>query len=230
MPATPDGPAKCATATSEKATRAGASRAKRGPYRKTRETQERILAAAMEVFASQGYRASSLREIGDRCGLDQSSILYHFPSKEELMFAVMQERDRRETEQFLALEHLSPSDAASDVAAAFLRLAVAGAQTPGVIELYTVMAAESVTEDHPLADYMRQRADRIRAGLVQWFEYLAEHDQLRHGVEPRDAATNFLALWEGLQLHWLMDRPQIDVPSSLAAYLRLVIRDFEPAP
>lgn len=226
MPAMSERSAAPARAVVGGSPRAGAPRAKRGPYRKTRETRARILAASMDVFAAQGYRGSSLREIGDRCGLDQSTILYHFPSKEELVLAVMQERDRRETEELAALAQLSPSDAASDVAAAFLRLAAATAQTPGVVELYTVMAAESVTEEHPLADYMRQRAERVRAGLLQWFDYLADHDRLREGVDAQVAATTFLALWEGLQLHWLMDRPAVDIPSALSAYLELVIRDF----
>jgi AcrR family transcriptional regulator len=48
-------------------------------------TPERILEVAEEMFASQGYRAVSLRSIMRECGVNIAAIHYHFGSKEALL-------------------------------------------------------------------------------------------------------------------------------------------------
>ena len=53
------------------------------------DTRGRILATALELFARQGFQHTSLREIGDRIGLTKAAILYHFPSKDQLLVSLM---------------------------------------------------------------------------------------------------------------------------------------------
>ncbi len=51
--------------------------------------RERILQVAEEMFASQGYRAVSIRDIAHACGVTNAALYYHFPSKEALFREVM---------------------------------------------------------------------------------------------------------------------------------------------
>ncbi|GAA4781082.1 TetR/AcrR family transcriptional regulator [Microbacterium gilvum] len=194
---------------------------RRGPYRKTVLTREAILSAAMDVFATRGYRAGSMREIAERVGMDQTSILHHYPTKAALLLAVMEERDRR-ADELIEAEH---PQSLRDVPEAFLALARSNVATPGVIQLYSVLAAESVTPDHPLGDYFRDRIARVRTGFAAWFAELDAEGLLRDGVDPAFAASSFLALWEGAQLHGLIDGSGGDVTETLSRYLRLVVRD-----
>ena len=59
-------------------------------------TRERLLEAAMELFARQGYASTSVADIQQACGLSPGSgALYkHFPSKK----ALLQEATRRQVE------------------------------------------------------------------------------------------------------------------------------------
>ncbi len=50
-------------------------------------TRERLLQAAMELFTTQGYEATSLAEILARAGVNSGSLYYFFKSKEELLLA-----------------------------------------------------------------------------------------------------------------------------------------------
>ena len=56
-----------------------------------------ILDAATELFAANGYTGTSTRDIGERVGLDKTSLYYYFRSKEEILFQVLTRlRDRGE--------------------------------------------------------------------------------------------------------------------------------------
>jgi len=51
----------------------------------TDDTRSRILRVALELFASLGYHATSVREIAERLNLTKTAVLYHFPSKKDIL-------------------------------------------------------------------------------------------------------------------------------------------------
>jgi AcrR family transcriptional regulator len=54
------------------------------------DTRTQIRSVALELFASQGYEQTSLREIADRVGITKASLYYHYPSKQALLGAVVE--------------------------------------------------------------------------------------------------------------------------------------------
>ena len=44
-----------------------------------------LISAATKVFAARGYRAASLRDIGEAAGVQRGSVYHHVTSKEELL-------------------------------------------------------------------------------------------------------------------------------------------------
>ncbi len=50
-----------------------------------------ILRAATRLFAAQGFDGTSVQEVAEAVGIRKPSLLYHFPSKEELRRAVLDE-------------------------------------------------------------------------------------------------------------------------------------------
>ena len=52
-------------------------------------TRQRLLEAAGEVFAEQGYRAATVRDICHRAGANIAAIKYHFGDKEQLYSAAV---------------------------------------------------------------------------------------------------------------------------------------------
>lgn len=56
----------------------------------TGTTRDRILRTARDLFADRGYQRTSLQQIADRLRLTKAAILYHFPSKEHLVEALVE--------------------------------------------------------------------------------------------------------------------------------------------
>lgn len=54
-----------------------------------KETRNRLVDAARELFLEKGYEAASVTEILQKSGVNSGSLYYYFKSKEELLLAVL---------------------------------------------------------------------------------------------------------------------------------------------
>jgi AcrR family transcriptional regulator len=51
-------------------------------------TRERILDAALDLFVTQGYDGTSLRQLAEQLGVTKAALYYHFESKEDILLAL----------------------------------------------------------------------------------------------------------------------------------------------
>ncbi|MER6212167.1 TetR/AcrR family transcriptional regulator [Streptomyces sp. NPDC001642] len=58
---------------------------------RARRTREKVLSAAAEVFATQGYSRATLSAVAERTGMTKGALYGHFPSKKSLAGAVIDE-------------------------------------------------------------------------------------------------------------------------------------------
>jgi AcrR family transcriptional regulator len=54
---------------------------------KSERTREQLLAAALELFTSQGYHETTVAQIAARVGVSEMTFFRHFPSKEDSLLA-----------------------------------------------------------------------------------------------------------------------------------------------
>lgn len=186
-----------------------------GGYLKGRIRREDILAAAVAVYGEAGYHGSSLREIAKRAGISHAGLLYHFPTKEALLAAVLERRDAVDVER----EQLA-APPGLEVLRRYIALAEHNVRHPGIVDLYSRLAAEAVAEDHPAHEYFVRHYRLARAGVLESFRAMADSGELRDGVDPEMAALTFIALMDGLQVQWLTTPDEVDLVGSLEFYLR----------
>src|ERR1700749_2382109 len=55
-----------------------------------RARRERVLAAAADAFAAEGFRGSSTANIGADVGISDAGVLHHFGTKQRLLFEVLE--------------------------------------------------------------------------------------------------------------------------------------------
>jgi AcrR family transcriptional regulator len=58
-------------------------------------TAERLLAGAADLFGTQGYAGTSMREVAEAAGIRKPSLYHHISGKEELLFDICVESLRR---------------------------------------------------------------------------------------------------------------------------------------
>jgi AcrR family transcriptional regulator len=63
------------------------------------KSRRAILDAALPVFRAHGYAAASLNQIIDASGLTKGGFYFHFPSKQALALAVLEDHQRRALEE-----------------------------------------------------------------------------------------------------------------------------------
>ncbi|HIZ37444.1 MAG TPA: TetR/AcrR family transcriptional regulator [Candidatus Ruania gallistercoris] len=193
---------------------------RRGPYAKSAYRRRSIVAAAFAVFAANGYRGGSLQDVADRVGLSQTALLHYFPTKRDLLVAVLARRD--EVSDSSQLEGMPFQEQ-------LVEQAHLNERVPGLIELYAVLCGESVTDDYPGRPYFVQRFDRLRSEYADELRELQLLGKLREGIDPERAAASLIALWDGLQTQWLLN-PAIDVAAGLRDYLELIIPPDQAGP
>ena len=187
-----------------------------------RRRQQDILQIATDAFAARGYNNASLAEIADRAGLTQAGVLHYFRSKALLLTSVLELRDQEDIGQ------LGPERPRG---IAFLRhlvdTALRNAEREGLVRLYAVLSAESVTEQHPAQAYFRDRYTGLRAFVTDALTEacgLAESDAAR----AHDAANAIIAVMDGLQVQWLLDPDSVEMAASTDLVIRSLLTTLAP--
>jgi AcrR family transcriptional regulator len=186
----------------------------RGRAARAEDRKAEIVHAALEVIAQRGYRGASLAAVAERVGLTQQGLLHYFPTKEALLVAVLEVRDQWD----MASAALHGTTWPLEMTA---RLVEYSATRPGIVQVSTVLAADSVTEDHPAQEYFRNRYRRVRQGAVESLR--AEYGKrLPGGLTPEQAAPLLVAVMDGLQSQWLLDPEAVDMPASFRDLVALL--------
>ncbi|WP_182347150.1 TetR/AcrR family transcriptional regulator [Tomitella gaofuii] len=178
-------------------------------YGDARRTE--IARRALDLFAAQGYRGTSMSGIAEAVGTSKASLFHHFGDKLGLLTAVLAQRDRSDADLVAG-----PACPAADR----LRQLAGMVTAPGVVQLYTVLASEAATPGHPAHEYFRVRFHRALDYFGGLFDAADADGTLRSGKVPRDQAVLAVALWEGTQVQWLLQPDSCAFDTVIDAYVR----------
>ena len=186
----------------------------RGSYAKGKERREAILHAADDVFAARGFHKAALSTIAKQVGLSEPGLLHHFPSKEHLLLELLAMRHEHDGERVAkALEH---HDTFLD---AVLGLCRENQGTPGLVRLFAILAAESVDDDHPAHDWTVERYRTLRERFATRIANEQHDGRIDPALDPHRLAPQLIAMWDGLQVQWLLDPEGVDMSAVFADFL-----------
>ena len=136
------------------ATKEPATRASRG-------ARERVLAAALDLFAEHGVSGTSLQMIADRIGVTKAAVYHQFNTKEEIVLGVLApalDSLHRSIEEAESLA--TPGERRESMLIALVQLAVGHRRLAAILRADP--AAAELARSHPALDV----GDRIRSLFV----------------------------------------------------------------
>ena len=163
--------------------------------------RQQILEAAIRLVGQLGYQGFTVHALAQACGLTNGGLLHYFGSKEQLLVAMLEARDRREAAIIpagLEFERTTSGEAeytAATVLQVFRAIVARSVAQPEVLRLFTVLQSEALNREHPAHDYFLRRERMV---LDEFATLLAGHV-----ANPRGVARGVLALISGLEQQWL---------------------------
>lgn len=169
--------------------------------------REQILKAAVEIFGNKGSTNGTLADVAEQVGITHAGVLHHFGSKQKLLLEVLAYRDQADVAE-LAEKHIPGGP---ELFLHLVRTAFANEKRPGIVQAYTVLSAESVTDDHPARDYFEERYTTLRREVTAAFHELCAQEGVRDPDTIAAASAAILAVMDGLQLQWLLHPGTVDL-------------------
>ena len=113
-----------------------------------KDTKERILAAALEMFSQKGYEGTNIRELSASLRLVKSGIYKHYESKEAIWNALLDMMIAYYGERFGSPEHLPPvPDSSEEFVAMTMRMANLTIHDEQIVKTRKVLTLEQFRDD-----------------------------------------------------------------------------------
>jgi AcrR family transcriptional regulator len=181
--------------------------------------------AAIPLLARQGYRGASLAAIAAAVDMSQPGVLHHFPSKEQLLLAVLAERDRDSRQRVAD----ALAGAGLDPLAALTALVAYNQTIRELVQLFTVLVGEAVAEEHPAHRHFVDRYQTIRGQVLDLLRRGQASGSVREDIDLEAIVPVILAVMDGLQIQWLLD-PEIDMVRGFRAFADMLRAQLATAP
>ncbi|UHS63156.1 TetR/AcrR family transcriptional regulator [Agrobacterium vaccinii] len=184
--------------------------------------RETILAAAMQHFAKDGYQSASFASIAADAGLSLPGLLHYFPTKVDLLLAVLEKRDLESTSA------VGPKyEDWRRVLLGLVDVARLNQDIPNVVQAFAVLNAESLTADHPASRWFALRASNLTDNLVFSLRKGISDGEIKPDIDPSSIAAELIGMMDGLQMLWLRYPGEIDMVMIFSGYINRLIEAIE---
>lgn len=186
------------------------------------------------MFARDGYGSASIAAVAAEVGLTLPGLLHYFPSKTEMLLAVLEMRDARgaplpgQGDASLETALRAPPPSWAELLDQLRRINRANAAMPGVIRAFSLLNAESLVEAHPAQAWFADRADKVLAHIARTLRQAQQRGEVTADADPEQVAAELVAVMDGLQMLWLRHPHKADLVQSFEGYLARLERGLRP--
>lgn len=181
------------------------------------ESRAKAVAVATELFATSGFKGTSVAQVAAKTGLSQSGLLHHFPSKAALLAAVLAERDRQDSDFLYGSAEPPMGWAAFD---ALTALVARNSTRPQLIGLFARVSAEATEPSHPAHAWVREHYEGTRNWLVDAVRTGVDRGEFVSNAPVTTIARTTIAVIDGLQQQWLLEPAEVSMVAEFEAFVR----------
>ncbi|TXD37473.1 TetR/AcrR family transcriptional regulator [Lujinxingia vulgaris] len=183
-----------------------------------RATREAILEAARQCFDAEGYEQTSVRDIASVAAVSAGSVIHHFGSKRELLYAALFEDLEASMREALVLPKSPPFGAELD---AMTRIIFSYYQRRP--RLSRVLLKESLFAEEPWASRFREQTARLHGAVEAMAERAKQRGEVSREVDVRVLAMSYVSFYYFALLAWAQgghEEPARLVSVQMAQHMR----------
>ncbi|MFI8192419.1 TetR/AcrR family transcriptional regulator [Streptomyces sp. NPDC085946] len=197
------------------------TRSRRGSYSVGIARRRKIVEAAAQRFAQEGYHRTALNRIAEDVGITEGGLLHHFPSKKHLLLAVMEHRFTAEAQWWAHL----PQDAdGRTVLRAMVEATERHLAEPGLIELFVLTSAEAADPSGAAHALFAERYRSAVEALARQLRGAVDRGTLRADTDCHAVARECIAVSDGLQLQWVISGGTLDLADAVRTHADRIAR------
>jgi AcrR family transcriptional regulator len=192
-------------------------------------TRVEILEAAITLFARRGFLATTMAELAKAIRMTPGALYWHFPTKEDLLLAAIEELHQRFLNEFLDLLAEHRKLGAREQLVSFLNRTqqfLRYHREYGIF--FGMVAAESAESNERVAEALREKLDlyvHVAAGIIR---YGQKKNEFRMDIDPLHTAHGMMSAYIGLLVHQNLFRSTLAYDPTVAALDKLVINGILP--
>ncbi|MGB6067004.1 MAG: TetR/AcrR family transcriptional regulator [Desulfomonilaceae bacterium] len=191
--------------------------------KRTSNTEQRIIQAALQIFVRNGYHGTSVGEITRKVGLTKGALYSHFSGKGELLLRIVDEYKSRFIGGMARALAECSGDALNRIHAVFSFNSRFALENQDMCVFLTFIATElNADVDFEPAlksvyiEYRKIISAVIREGIRQGI--------FKKDLDPEIAALTFIALHDGALHQWVLNRNHLDGELYVRTYREIFLK------
>lgn len=188
--------------------------------RKRQATRERLIGAALELFGSRGYQATTMDDIAAGADVSRATAFNYFPRKEEFLLAYIEQR-RAALRALITREQAEEVDTVTRLEHAFRSLGGSLEADPDtnrpLLRAWVQSGAALLPGAYATAEVF---ADTLRYGQAR--------GDLRSDVDASAVGRVLVDAYMGAVTRWAAD-DSVSLKTQLSAVLELISRALRPS-
>ena len=145
-----------------------------------KDTKERILMAALDMFSKKGYEGTNIRELAASLGLVKSGIYKHYESKEAIWNALLDRMIAYYGERFGSAEHLPPvPDSLEDFVSMTMRMVNLTIHDEQIVKTRKVLTLEQYRDERARDLATKHFLTGLTEMFTHFFSGMMDNDLLK---------------------------------------------------
>ena len=184
------------------------------PNRRTNQDRrehsiEQVLAAALALFVTRGYGATSIDDIASRAGLTKGAVYFYFKGKSALLLALLSQSTALYEGIFEEMRD-SGTPASSQLEMFVEWAAGVGVENNQLLLLPILMSLEFYGRDQSVAESLDLLYDQYHDEMERVVRLGQEQGEFDDALAPREEAAVLVAFTDGMLLEWIRRSGRLD--------------------
>lgn len=186
-------------------------------------SMELLLASALRLFVSQGYRATNLEQISGEAKLTKGAVYFYFRSKEAVLLELLKQVQDVVVDQAIHTVETAGGTATDRLVAYVHYQANLGITHRDEVLLLILMSLEFKEREGEVNDFIARLYKRQRGFVEALVRAGQESGEFRTDVRTRELAATVLAIHDGTFLEWFRRSSTLKGPELVRALRAMVL-------